>query len=158
MKVEGELLRRIFQLRKELRLQALGGIVERKAALPATQEQLQGQLTNLQDAFSELISHLLRAAEQEGDAAMIQIFRETQQLLGRFETPPGGPPADEVFQRAMKSLLDKKGSAAVAGEVFEAAMGQIPRRHPGRPTEAEAKAEGELAERLRKLYQKRQLK
>ncbi len=94
----------------------------------------------------------------EDDPSTLHVLGEIQRLLGRFETPPGGAPAGEVFERAMKSLLDKKGSAAVAGEVFEQAMGRIPRRHLGRPTEEEAKAEADLAERLRQLYKKRVLK
>ncbi len=156
MKAEGAPLRRLLELRKELRLAALGEMVQRKAALPATQEELQGQLTALQDAFGELVGLLMRVSED--DPSTLHVLGEIQRLLGKFEQPPGGAPAEEVFQRAMKSLLDQKGSAAVAGEVFEQAMGRLPRRHLGRPTEEEAKAEADLAERLRKLYKKRVLK
>ncbi len=153
MKAEGAPLRRLLELRKELRLAALGEMVQRKAALPATQEELQAQLVNLQDAFRELVSLLKRVSED--DPSTLHVLQEIERVLGKFETPPGGAPADEVFQRAMKSLLDKKGSATVAGEVFEAAMGQIPRRRPGRPTDQEAKAEAELAARLQKLYRRK---
>ncbi len=156
MKAEGAPLRRLLELRKELRLAALGEMVQRKAALPATQEQLQGQLTALQEAFGELVALLMRVSED--DPSTLHVLQEIERLLGKFVEPPGTAPADEVFQRAMKSLLDKKGSAAVAGEAFEAAMGRLPRRHFGRPTEEESAEEAALAERLRQLYRKKVLK
>ncbi len=155
MKVEGEMLRRILRLRQELRLQALGGIVQRKGSIPPSMEEVQRQLVNLQSMVVELVALLTRAAEQDGDTSMLGVLREIQRVLGKFEEPPGGAPADEVFQRAMASLSEKK---ATATDMFEAAMGQIPVRHLGRPTEKESAEEADLAERLRQLYRKKVLK
>ena len=133
--------------------------MERKAVVPPTMEQVQAQLVNLQTMFVELVGLLMRAAEKEGDTSMLGVLQEIQRVLGRFEEPPGGAPdptGSAIFERAMASLSERK---EMATDVFEEAVRQIPVRHrPGRPTEQEAKAEAELAERLRKLYRKRRLK
>ncbi len=144
---------------------------------PPTMTQLQAQLKEIRTILQDVLNALPKQDEGEGAPTAAELKRRLLEHVKKGLTGPLGVEAaiqavqdpesiekaletlDHLPHRTRRGFGDEQPLSNTAGaKTFEQAMGQFPRRHLGRPTEEEAKAEADLAERLRKLYKKRVLK
>ncbi len=144
---------------------------------PATMAQLEAQLKELRTMLQDVLNALPKQDEDEGTPKTAELKRRLLEQIKNSMTGPQSVEAaiqavqdpesigkaletlDSLPHRTRQVIGDEEFlSKGTAGEDFERAMGRVPRRRLGRPTEAEAKAEAELAERLQRIYRKRVLK